>query len=77
MMGSHDTAAVSEDEVNTFRILVSKDISSASRATALLYRDLATDNHLGYLEKDVMRRNDSLETFEEVLQIAKREKVST
>ena len=36
---------------------------------------ITTDNHLGYLEKDVIQRNDSLETFEEVLQIAKREKV--
>lgn len=37
----------------------------------------ASDNHLGYLEKDVMRKNDSLESFEEILKIAKREKVST
>ena len=33
---------------------------------------VATDNHIGYMEKDVVRGNDSIVTFEEVLQIAKR-----
>jgi len=42
-----------------------------------LHPRTATDNHLGYLEKDVLRRNDSLEVFEEVLSIAKEQKVST
>jgi double-strand break repair protein MRE11 len=32
---------------------------------------VATDNHLGVHEKDVVRGNDSFETFEEILQIAK------
>ncbi|XP_065888547.1 double-strand break repair protein MRE11-like [Dysidea avara] len=36
---------------------------------------VTTDNHLGYLEKDVLRRNDSLQAFEEVLSIAKEQKV--
>jgi double-strand break repair protein MRE11 len=31
---------------------------------------IATDNHLGYLEKDPIRGNDSFKTFEEILQIA-------
>jgi len=31
---------------------------------------VATDNHLGYAEKDPIRGNDSLETFEEILRIA-------
>ena len=30
----------------------------------------ATDNHVGYLEKDQVRGSDSLEAFEEVLKIA-------
>ncbi|KAJ3302181.1 meiotic recombination, partial [Gonapodya sp. JEL0774] len=32
---------------------------------------IATDNHLGYLEKDPVRSNDSFRAFEEVLQLAK------
>lgn len=32
---------------------------------------VATDNHLGVNEKDPIRGNDSFETFEEILQIAK------
>ncbi len=32
---------------------------------------LATDIHLGYKEQDPHRANDSFETFEEILQIAK------
>jgi double-strand break repair protein MRE11 len=30
---------------------------------------IATDNHLGYMEKDPIRGNDSFLTFEEILQI--------
>lgn len=36
---------------------------------------VATDNHLGYLEKDGVRGNDSYVTFEEILQIGVKEKV--
>lgn len=32
---------------------------------------IATDNHLGYLEKDPLRGNDSFNTFEEILKMAK------
>lgn len=32
---------------------------------------IATDNHLGYAEKDALRANDSFETFEEILRIAR------
>ena len=32
---------------------------------------LATDNHLGYLENDPVRGNDSFETFKEVFEIAR------
>lgn len=37
---------------------------------------IATDNHLGYGEKDPIRGNDSFATFEEILQIASKEQVS-
>lgn len=36
---------------------------------------VATDNHIGYMEKDSVRFNDSLESFEEVLKIAKSQDV--
>ena len=37
---------------------------------------VATDNHIGFMEKDPVRYNDSLEAFEEVLKIAKSQDVS-
>jgi double-strand break repair protein MRE11 len=36
---------------------------------------VATDNHLGYLEKDPIRGEDSFVTFEEILQTALKEQV--
>lgn len=36
---------------------------------------IATDNHIGYLEKDPIRGKDSFETFEEILQIAQAQQV--
>jgi double-strand break repair protein MRE11 len=36
---------------------------------------IATDNHLGYMEKDPIRGNDSFVTFEEILQQARKNKV--
>jgi len=36
---------------------------------------VASDCHLGYMEKDQVRGNDSLVTFEEILQIAKERNV--
>ncbi|ORZ34906.1 Metallo-dependent phosphatase-like protein [Catenaria anguillulae PL171] len=36
---------------------------------------LATDNHLGFAERDPVRGNDSLRTFEEILQIANEKEV--
>lgn len=32
---------------------------------------IATDNHLGYMERDPVRGSDSMETFEEILKIAR------
>ena len=36
---------------------------------------IATDNHVGYLESDPIRGDDSFTTFEEILKLAKREEV--
>ena len=36
---------------------------------------LATDNHIGYLERDPIRGRDSFNSFEEVLQLAKKHDV--
>lgn len=36
---------------------------------------IATDNHIGYLERDPIRGQDSFQTFEEILQIAELEQV--
>ncbi|KAG9298922.1 hypothetical protein G9A89_015944 [Geosiphon pyriformis] len=36
---------------------------------------IATDNHLGYLERDPIRGQDSLRAFEEILKLAKENKV--
>jgi len=37
---------------------------------------VATDNHIGYMEKDPVRFNDSLESFEEILKYAQSKQVS-
>jgi double-strand break repair protein MRE11 len=36
---------------------------------------VATDNHLGFMERDPIRGNDSFVTFEEILQLAKAQQV--
>lgn len=36
---------------------------------------IATDNHIGYMEKDPIRGGDSINTFKEILTIAKDKKV--
>ena len=38
---------------------------------------ITSDNHLGYCERDSIRRDDSFITFEEILQIANEKKVHT
>lgn len=35
------------------------------------HSNTATDNHLGYMERDPVRGSDSLDTFKEILTIAK------
>ncbi|PIK46426.1 putative double-strand break repair protein MRE11A [Apostichopus japonicus] len=51
--GTNDTRDDPEDEENTFKILV-------------VIITIATDCHLGYMEKDSVRTDDSLNTFEEI-----------
>lgn len=36
---------------------------------------IATDNHVGYMEKDPIRGNDSYDAFEEILQLAQKNDV--
>jgi double-strand break repair protein MRE11 len=36
---------------------------------------VATDNHLGYLENDQIRGDDSFVSFEEILKVSKQENV--
>jgi double-strand break repair protein MRE11 len=36
---------------------------------------LATDNHIGYLERDPVRGHDAINTFEEILQLASKHDV--
>lgn len=38
---------------------------------------LATDNHIGYNERDPVRGQDSINTFKEILQLAVKYEVST
>lgn len=37
---------------------------------------LATDNHIGYMERDPVRGEDSINTFREILQLAVKHEVS-
>jgi len=36
---------------------------------------LATDNHIGYLERDPIRGQDSINTFKEILELAVKHEV--
>jgi DNA repair exonuclease SbcCD nuclease subunit len=44
-------------------------------STSICMYILASDNHLGYMEKDPVRGHDSINTFEEILTIARDQKV--
>jgi double-strand break repair protein MRE11 len=37
---------------------------------------LATDNHIGYMERDPVRGQDSVNTFKEILQLAVKHNVT-
>ena len=49
--------------------------SSSTEDESLMKILLSTDNHLGYLERDPIRGNDSFAAFEEVLSLARLHKV--
>ena len=61
------------------KILVGKQPAVSSDTERILFPNhaTATDNHIGYMEKDPVRYNDSLESFEEILEIAKSQNVWT
>ena len=49
-----------------------------TRAEADTIRILvATDNHVGYEERDPIRKDDSWKTFDEIMNLARTEDVST
>ena len=48
---------------------------AAPRPEDMLRILIATDNHLGYADKQPEKEDDSFDTFEEIMQIAKREDV--
>ena len=52
----------------------SVDISTGPEDTIKIM--LATDNHIGYLERDPIRGQDSINTFEEILKLAVKHDVS-
>jgi hypothetical protein len=53
------------------------DIVENSQGQDSTFRILiATDNHLGFLEKDPIRGDDSFDAFEEILKLAKEQKVA-
>lgn len=54
-----------------FFSLVSEEDNASDTIRCLIL----TDNHVGYLERDSIRGDDSFRTFEECLQIARREQV--
>lgn len=53
----------------------SEGLSLASSSNSKFRILVATDNHVGFRENDPIRGEDSYEAFEEVLKIAKEEKV--
>ncbi|KAJ3162342.1 Double-strand break repair protein mre11a [Geranomyces michiganensis] len=67
----------SEDEVDNYELSASENgdavPGSIADADPNAFRILlATDNHLGYMEKDPVRANDSFNAFEEVLKLARK-----
>src|SRR5271156_5270398 len=50
------------------------DITAAANTIRIL---IATDNHVGYAERDPIRGNDSIVTFNEIMELAKERDVST
>lgn len=55
----------------TRRRVMGPDSAPESESDSIIKVLISTDNHLGYLEKDPVRGDDSFRAFEEVLHIAK------
>jgi len=64
---------VSSEDV--FSILVGKDRLTEKGASLKPQKRTATDQHLGFMEKDPGRKDDSFRSFEEILQIGLQHKV--
>jgi hypothetical protein len=54
------------------RLTISSMLVAANTIRILL----ATDNHIGYMERDPIRGEDSINTFKEILQMAVKNDVS-
>lgn len=67
----HEEEAAAEELRSRVRV-VDRNVDSET-----LRIMVSTDNHLGYMEKDPIRGNDSFAAFEEVLILAKKYNVST
>ena len=59
------------DVVHNLVVCIFLCIITNLTALISLFISIATDNHLGYMERDPIRGNDSLESFKEILTIAK------
>ena len=55
-------------------MVVLKDVAGPEEDTFRIM--LATDNHIGYMETDPVRGQDSINTFREILQLAVKHDVS-
>ena len=58
--------------VMSFGLIMSREGSQEDTFRIML----ATDNHIGYLERDPIRGRDSIDTFEEILKLAVKHDVS-
>jgi len=68
---SDDESAASGTNPNTEEPAIDNNVDGDTLRVMV-----STDNHLGYLERDPIRGNDSFAAFEEVLLLAKRHNVS-
>jgi len=55
--------------------IASVTMGEGSSASDILKILIATDNHLGYMESDPLRKEDSFEAFEEIFKEASKRKV--
>jgi DNA repair exonuclease len=69
-MSDHSDQEQSQEEQSSYAVPIDNNVDSNT-----LRIMVSTDNHLGYLERDPIRGNDSFAAFEEVLLLSKRHKV--